>query len=226
MASRREIERWIAEGRVKLNGQLLTTPATLVTAQDSILVDGRPVQAAESTRLWRYHKPLGLLVTRFDPEGRPTIYDQLPPAMANLITVGRLDLNSEGLLLLTNDGALARHLEHPDSGYSRVYRVRAFGLLDPSALAELERGAVVDGIAYAPAMVDILRGAPGWQQGGIGNHWLQITLTEGKNREVRRLLAACGLAVNRLIRTHYGSYSLDNLPIGAVEEIGYSRFNL
>lgn len=222
VGSRREMERWIEQGRVTLNGRVLDTPAVLVGADDVVTVDGRAVAAPEMTRLWCYHKPAGLLVTRYDPEGRPTIYDELPERLGNAITVGRLDLASEGLLLLTNDGELARHLEHPSNLYRRTYRARAFGRLDWPALDQITKGMEVDGVFYAPAelMVDQQQIAPH----ALTNHWMTLVLTEGKNREVRRLLEACGLAVNRLIRTSYGPYALEDLPRGAWREVGLEHF--
>jgi 23S rRNA pseudouridine2605 synthase len=187
-------------------------PALDVTPEQRITVDGRPLPEPEPTRLFRWHKPRGVVVTARDPEGRPTYLERLPPGLPRLVPVGRLDLNSEGLLLLTNDGELKRRLELPSTGWTRRYRVRAFGKVDEKALAELARGTVVDGVAYGPidAKIDRVRGA---------NLWLTISLKEGKNREVRRVLESLGLVVNRLIRVAYGPFQLGNLPRGAIEEV-------
>ncbi len=212
LCSRREAERWIADGRVTVDGEVLTTPAVVVGAESRITVDGKPLPAAAPTRLWRYHKPRGLICTRHDPRGRPTVFAALPPELPRLISVGRLDINSEGLLLLTNDGALARRLELPATGWLRRYRVRAHGRPDPEALASLARGVTVDGVAYGPAIATVDR-----QRGS--NAWLVIDLREGKNREVRRLLAHIGLTVNRIIRVAYGPIELGKLRSGAVDEV-------
>ncbi len=212
IASRREAERLIASGRVVLNGAVLTTPATLVGPEDALSVDGRPVAAPERTRLFRYHKPAGLLVTHRDPEGRPTVFTKLPPGLPRLVSVGRLDLNSEGLLLLTNDGALARLLELPATGWLRRYRARAYGIVDEAGLAALAQGIVIDGVRYGPieAGLDSRRG---------DNAWLSVALREGRNREVRRVLEHLGLRVSRLIRIAYGPFQLGQLPRGAIEEV-------
>lgn len=212
LCSRREAERWIAEGRVAVNGTVLTTPAVVVGPADAVTVDGRPLPGKEPTRLWRYHKPAGLLTTQRDPEGRPTVFERLPPAMPRVVSIGRLDLNSEGLLLLTNDGALSRFLELPSTGWPRRYRVRAHGRVDPKALQGLARGVTVDGVRYGPveAVLDRQTGA---------NAWLTVSLREGKNREVRKVLETVGLDVNRLIRVSFGPFHLGNLAEGAVEEV-------
>jgi 23S rRNA pseudouridine2605 synthase len=211
LCSRRDAERLIAEGRVKLNGKVLDTPAVKVTAKDKVVVDGRPIGAAEPTRLWRYHKPSGLVTTHHDPAGRATVFQHLPKDMPRVISVGRLDLTSEGLLLLTNDGELARRLELPSNGWLRRYRARAFGRVRQEELDQLKNGITVEGVHYGPIEARLERAA--------ANSWITLSLTEGKNREVRRVLEALGLKVNRLIRTSYGPFQLGTLPPGAVEEI-------
>ncbi|MBI1250283.1 MAG: pseudouridine synthase [Alphaproteobacteria bacterium] len=212
VCSRRDAERLIAEGRVSVNGARLDTPAFKVTPGDDIRVDGRKIGAAEPTRLWRYHKPPGLVTTHRDPQGRPTVFDNLPGALGRVISVGRLDLNSEGLLLLTNDGALARRLELPANGWIRRYRARAFGAVSQAELDALKNGITVDGVRYGgiEATLDSGKGA---------NVWLTVAITEGKNREVRRVLEAIGLKVNRLIRIAYGPFQLGQLPAGETDEI-------
>jgi 23S rRNA pseudouridine2605 synthase len=212
VCSRREAERLIAQGRVAVDGRTLTTPAVVVTPGNIVTVDGEALAAPERTRLFRYHKPAGVLTAERDPQGRPTIYDTFPPGVPRLIPVGRLDFNSEGLLLLTNDGALKRHLELPSTGWLRRYRVRAYGRPDPHALASLARGTTIDGVAYGPieASVDSAKG---------GNVWLTVSLREGKNREVRRVMEHLGLQVNRLIRTAYGPFPLGEIPRGGAEEV-------
>lgn len=212
VCSRRDAERLIAEGRVKLNGKTLDTPAVKVASSDKVTVDGRPVGAVEPTRLWRYHKPSGLVTTHRDPAGRPTVFERLPADMPRVISVGRLDLTSEGLLLLTNDGALARRLELPSNAWIRRYRARAFGRIEQSELDKLRDGLTVEGVRYGPIEAKLER-----RQGA--NAWITLALTEGKNREVRRVLEALGLKVNRLIRIAYGPFQLGALAPGAVEEI-------
>ena len=212
VCSRRDAERLIAEGRVKLNGKKLDTPAVKVTAADKIAVDGRPIAAAEETRLWRYHKPAGLVTTHRDPGGRPTVFERLPENLPRVVSIGRLDLTSEGLLLLTNDGALARRLELPANGWLRRYRARAFGAIGQEELDRLKRGIEVAGVRYGPIEATLER------EGGA-NVWIALSLTEGKNREVRRVLEALGLKVNRLIRVAYGPFQLGALKPGSVEEI-------
>ena len=215
VASRREVERLIAAGRVSVNGAPLTTPAFKVSAVDRVTLDGRPVKAAEATRLFRYHKPPGLVTTHRDPQGRPTVFEALPKQLGRLISVGRLDLNSEGLLLLTNDGELARRLELPSSGLVRRYRARARGRVSAARLERLKDGITVDGIRYGPIEAEL---EPGHDEGGA-NHWIGISLAEGKNREVRKVLEALGLTVNRLIRVSYGPYELGSLERGDVQEV-------
>jgi 23S rRNA pseudouridine2605 synthase len=210
LCSRRDAERWIEAGRVTVNGQLLKSPARDVGPSDTVLVDGRPLPAAEPVRLWRYHKTRGVVTTHRDPEGRPTVFEKLPPEMPRVMSVGRLDLNTEGLLLLTNDGALARHLELPSTGWLRRYRVRAHGKVTQEALDKLKDGIEVDGVRYGPieAKLDSVQGA---------NVWMTLSLREGKNREVRNVLSTLSLDVNRLIRLSFGPFQLLDLAPGAVE---------
>jgi 23S rRNA pseudouridine2605 synthase len=216
VCSRREAERWIAEGRISLNGARVTTPATLVSADDVILADGKPVAAAEETRLFRYHKPVGLVTTRSDERGRETVFDRMPAELPRLISVGRLDLTSEGLLLLTNNGALSRYLELPATGWPRRYRVRAHGIVAPSLLERLKRGVTVEGVRYGPIEAVPEKNA---EKEARSNSWLMVSLNEGKNREIRKAFAHVGLTVNRLIRVGYGPFQLGKLPVGAIEEV-------
>ncbi|MDB5440199.1 MAG: hypothetical protein JWM33_2626 [Caulobacteraceae bacterium] len=212
-ASRREVERMIAAGRVAINGRVLTSPAVKVTPGDILTIDGKPVDEAESTRVFRYHKPVGLLTSHTDPKGRPTVFSSLPPGLPRLISIGRLDINSEGLLLLTNDGGLSRTLEMPTTGWVRRYRVRAYGQATQERLDKLADGVTIEGVRYGAieARLDKASGA---------NCWITVGLTEGKNREVRRVLEHLGLQVNRLIRLSYGPFALGTLGAGAVEEVG------
>jgi 23S rRNA pseudouridine2605 synthase len=212
VASRRDAEKLVAEGRVALNGTVVTHPATFVTAGDLVQVNGAVVGAPERSRLWRFHKPPGLVTTHRDPAGRPTVFQKLPPWMPRTMSVGRLDLNSEGLLLLTNDGGLARLLELPVTGWIRHYRVRVFGLVDTKRLAGLRAGITVDGIKYGPieAGLDSVSG---------NNAWLSVGLREGRNREVRKVMLALGLQTTRLIRVSYGPFQLGLMPRGSVEEV-------
>ncbi|MGR3723744.1 pseudouridine synthase [Abyssibius alkaniclasticus] len=212
LASRREAERMIAEGRVAVNGKTIDSPALNVTKSDSIIVDGKPLAASEPVRVWRYHKPSGLVTSNADEKGRDTVFDKLPPDMPRVMSIGRLDLNSEGLLLLTNDGDLKRRLELPSTGWTRKYRVRANGSIEDKALAPLRAGVTVDGERFQPMTIDIDR-----VQGA--NIWLTVSIKEGKNREIRRALEFVGLKVNRLIRLSYGPFQLGELARGAVEEI-------
>mgnify|MGYP001796476009 CR=1 FL=1 len=212
VASRREAERVIAAGRVRVNGRVIESPALNVGPGDRIEVDGQPLAAAEPARLWRFHKPSGLVTTARDEKGRATVFDRLPPELPRVMSVGRLDLNSEGLLLLTNDGALKRRLELPSTGWLRKYRVRVKGAPTEAMLAPVVRGITVDGERFQPMSVTVDR-----QQGA--NAWLTVGLREGKNREIRRALGAVGLEVNRLIRVSYGPFQLGELASGAVEEV-------
>ncbi len=212
LASRRQAEAWIAEGRVSVNGAVISSPALNVTAADRIAVDGQPLRARERTRLFRYHKPRGLVTTHADPEGRPTIFAAIPKDLPRLISVGRLDINTEGLLLLTNDGGLARVLELPATGWLRRYRVRALGRVLQPALDRLRAGITVAGIHYGPIEATLDR-----EQGA--NVWLTVGIREGKNREVRKVLETLDLQVNRLIRVAFGPFELGELKDGAVEEI-------
>lgn len=213
VGSRREVERLIEAGRVAINGLVLTTPAIKVEAGDILTVDGEVIAGAEATRVFRYHKPVGLVTTHADPKGRPTVFSALPPGLPRLISVGRLDLASEGLLLLTNDGGLTRALELPSTGWKRIYRARAYGDTTQAKLDRLTDGITVEGVRYGAieAKLDKVTGS---------NCWITVTLAEGKNREVRRVLEAIGLKVNRLIRLAYGPFSLGTLAPGYVEEVG------
>ncbi len=212
LCSRREAERWIEAGRVCVNGNVLTTPAHVVSEADTILVDGEPLPARHASRLWRYNTPKGLVTSHKDPERRPTVFANLPDKLPRVVSVGRLDINTEGLLLLTTDGALARHLELPSTGWVRRYRVRAHGQVSQRALDALKDGVTVDGMRYGPIEAKVER-----TQGS--NVWLIIGLREGKNREVKRIAEHLGLSVNRLIRTSFGPFSLGDMPPGAVDEV-------
>lgn len=212
LCSRREAERWIADGRVAVNGEVLTTPAVVVKPGDTVAVDGKALSAPEKARLWRYHKMPGLVTSHKDPQGRPTVFDSLPKTLPRVVSVGRLDLNSEGLLLLTNDGELARQLELPSTGWTRRYRVRVHGAVDDKALAALSKGISVSGVDYGPIKAALDR-----RQGS--NAWLTVALTEGKNREIRKVMEHLGLRVTRLIRVAYGPFQLGNLARGNVAEV-------
>lgn len=215
VGSRRDIERMIAEGRVALNGQVLETPATILKTLEGVTVDGKPVAEAQATRVFLFHKPAGVLTAARDPGGRPTIYDVLPAGLPRLVPVGRLDLNTEGLLLLTNDGELKRALELPANAVPRSYRVRALGEVRQSDLEQLALGVTLDGVRYGPVDASVDRRAR--PEGA--NIWLTMTLTEGKNREVRKLCEAMGLKVSRLIRTAYGPFKLADLAVRGVAEV-------
>jgi 23S rRNA pseudouridine2605 synthase len=212
LCSRREAEAWIAAGRVAVDGAKVATPAVVIGGGAVVTVDGKPLPEPPRSRLWRYHKPVGLVTTHRDPQGRPTVFQRLPPELGRVVSVGRLDITSEGLLLVTNDGALARRLELPSMGWTRRYRVRAFGEVTAGALASLEKGMRLEGIDYGPvtAALDKVQG---------GNVWLTLALKEGRNREVRKVLAALGLSVNRLIRIAYGPFQLGLLKRGEVSEV-------
>lgn len=211
VCSRRDAERLIEEGRVTVDGRVLDTPAIKVTGQEDIRVDGDKVGAPEATRLWLYHKPTGLVTSHRDEQGRDTIFDHLPGSLPRVVSVGRLDLNSEGLLLLTNDGGLSRHLELPATGWARGYRVRAFGRITQAGIDALAAGVTVEGVRYGPIKTVV-------SKANGRNVWLDMTLHEGKNREIRRVLGYLGLEVNRLIRVSYGPFELGNLAVGAVVE--------
>lgn len=212
LCSRRDAERWIAEGRVVVNGKRIDSPALNVGTSDKVAVDGKALPTAQPVRLWRFHKPRGLITTHNDPQGRETVFDRLPADMPRVISIGRLDYNTEGLLLFTTSGELARHIELPATGWQRRYRVRGFGRVTQNDLDELKEGIVVDGVRYGPmeATLDSLQS---------GNCWLTIGLREGKNREVRKVLESLGLKVNRLIRLSFGPFELRDLPAGDIAEV-------
>lgn len=212
LCSRRDAERWVEGGRVSVNGQVLASPAFVVRPGDLVVVDGKPLPEPEPARLWRYHKPAGLVTTARDEKGRTTVFDRLPPDLPRVVSVGRLDLTTEGLLLLTNDGELARYLELPTTGWTRRYRVRVHGTVDEPRLAALMKGPTIDGVKYGPieATLDRVTGS---------NAWLSVSLKEGKNREIRKVMEAMDLQVTRLIRVAYGPFQLGKLEEGAVEEV-------
>ncbi|MGZ3248448.1 MAG: pseudouridine synthase [Croceibacterium sp.] len=216
VASRREVERMIAEGRVALNGAKLETPATILPSLRGVTVDGKPIGVADRARLFRFHKPSGLLTAERDPKGRPTIYDALrnalPKGTPRLMPIGRLDLNTEGLLLLTNDGELKRAMELPASEVPRTYRARTFGAVSQAQLESLMDGITVEGVRYGPINANLERRTG-------RNQWIELTLTEGKNREVRRIFEHLGVQVSRLLRTAYGPFTLGDLPRGAADEV-------
>ncbi len=218
VGSRRDVERLIEGGRIAIDGRVLDTPATLVTSLKGITVDGEAVETGEATRVWRFHKVRGTLTTHKDPEGRPTVFERLPDHMGRVLSVGRLDMNTEGLLLLTNDGALARWMELPEHGHLRRYRVRVHGRVNDNALERLKDGATIDGVHYGEidAALECVQGT---------NAWITVGIREGKNREVRRIMEHLGLTVNRLIRTHYGPFSLANLRSGDVMEVETKRLH-
>lgn len=216
LCSRRDAERWIEAGRVAVNGRVLTSPAVTVSGADAVTVDDKPLPTAPEVRMWRYHKPAGLVTTHRDPEQRPTVFQRLPAELGRVVSVGRLDLTSEGLLLLTNSGALARRLELPATGWTRRYRVRAYGMVDAKALAALERGVTVDGVRYGPILA---QAEPQGERTSGLNTWFAVAIKEGKNRELRRVFEHIGLTVNRLIRIGYGPFQLGNLGPGQVDEI-------
>lgn len=213
VCSRRDAEKMIADGRVKLNGKLVTSPATFVAASDKLVVDDAQVGHKELPRLFMYHKPTGLITTAKDPQGRPTVFDSLPKTLPRLISIGRLDLNTEGLLLLTNDGMLSRTLELPSTRWIRTYRVRVHGTVNEKRLASLRNGLTWKGVRYGSIDARLEK------KQDSANVWMQVALTEGKNREVRTVMEALGLSVNRLIRTSYGPFDLDELERGAIMEV-------
>lgn len=212
VCSRRDAEKLIAEGRVTLDGEKVTTPATKVSGLHLIAIDGKPVAEAEQTRLWRYHKPKGLVTTHRDPQGRPTVFQNLPAGIPRVVSAGRLDFNSEGLLILTNDGEVARRLEHPSAGFVRKYRVRLFGRITQAELDKLAGGVTIDGVKYGSVIADLERARGPYA-------WVQVSLKEGKNREVKRLMEHVGCRVARLIRVQYGPFHLGHLEPGEAEEI-------
>lgn len=217
LCSRRDAESWIAQGRVRVNGKVIDSAALNVVESDKIVVDGKPLQGAEQTRLFLYHKPAGLVTTHKDEQGRETVFETLPPELPRVVSVGRLDLNTEGLLLLTNDGELARFLELPSTAWKRRYRVRVHGRVDEKRLESLKNGIEVDGVRYQSIEASIDKDAE--REAGGTNTWLTIVLQEGKNREVRRVMEALGLKVTRLIRTDYGSFTLGKMKRGSVAEV-------
>jgi 23S rRNA pseudouridine2605 synthase len=212
VCSRREAEKLIEEGRVKVNGKTVKTPAFNVTADDAVIVNGKLLAAQDKVRLWLYHKPAGLITTHKDPQGRPTVFEALPKGMPRVISIGRLDLNSEGLLLLTNSGDLARKLELPSTGWIRRYRARVFGKITPAMIAEMKKGIVAQGVHYGSveAVIDSEKG---------DNTWLTVALTEGKNREIRKIFEHFGCKVSRLLRTSYGPFQLGSLSKGDIKEV-------
>ena len=223
LCSRRDAEKWIADGRVSVNGTVLKTPAVTVRDSDDVQVDGKPLPTADRARLWRFHKPKGLITTHKDEKGRTTVFDVLPPDLPRVVSVGRLDLTSEGLLLLTNDGGLARELEHPSRGWVRRYRVRVHGRVDDAGLARLKNGITVEGVRYGPIDAAVDKAPLGEKGEGRSasksNTWVTVALTEGKNREVRKVMEFIGLTVNRLIRVSYGPFQLGKLEPGVLEEV-------
>jgi len=212
LCSRRDAERWITEGRVKVCGKVINTPATLITDPTTVVVDGKPLSAPAEAQLWRYHKPPGLVTSHKDDQGRETVFDHLPPQIGRVVSVGRLDLNSEGLLLLTNDGGLARELELPSNDWVRTYRVRVFGHVDDEKLDQLKDGITYEGIKYGTINARI-------EKKTGRNAWLIVSLSEGKNREIRRVMDHLELQVNRLIRISYGPFRLDDLQRGDVQQV-------
>lgn len=211
VASRRQVEQMIMEGRIKLNGKVLETPAVKVDENDVILLDNQPVGKKQETKIYRYYKPKGLVTTHRDEKNRPTVFDQLPKELGHLISIGRLDLNSEGLLLLTNDGELARHLELPSTGWIRKYKVRSYGKLKPKDIEALKKGIKIDGIQYGSCEVKILTEGQ--------NFWSEVSLKEGKNREIRKLFEHFDCQVSRLIRLSFGAFHLAKMKEGELMEV-------
>lgn len=214
LCSRRDAEKWIEAGRVRVNGKVIDSAALNVVAADKIVVDGKALPSREETRLFLYHKPPGLVTSHKDERGRETVFDHLPGELPRVVSVGRLDLNTEGLLLLTNDGELARFLELPSTGWSRKYRVRVHGRVDQAKLDRLKKGITIEGVRYKSITAKLDE-----QEKSGANSWVSMTLSEGKNREIRRVMEALGLQVTRLIRTDYGPFALGKLPRGEVKEI-------
>jgi 23S rRNA pseudouridine2605 synthase len=212
VCSRRDAEKLIAEGRVSLDGETVTTPGVRVGEHQVVTIDGKPLAEPETTRLWRYHKPAGLVTSHRDPQGRPTVFANLPKHLPRVVSIGRLDINSEGLLLLTNDGSLARRLELPAAGWVRKYRVRLFGKIAQPDLDKLAEGVTIAGVTYGPVIADLERSKGMYS-------WATVSLKEGKNREVKRLMESLGLKVARLIRVQYGPFHLGQLPEDAADEI-------
>lgn len=212
LCSRRDAEKMVLEGRVAVDGAVIASPALNVTDSNLIVVDGKPLKAPEAARMWRYHKPSGLVTTHKDEKGRPTVFANLPPGLGRVVSVGRLDFNSEGLLLLTNDGEIARRMEVPAGGWTRIYRVRLFGKVTQADLDRLAQGVAIDGVKYGPIVANLERSKGVYA-------WASVSLKEGKNREVKRVMESLGLKVARLIRTSYGPFQLGQLAPGAVEEI-------
>jgi 23S rRNA pseudouridine2605 synthase len=218
LCSRRKAEEWIAAGRVQVNGEVLRSPALNVSGSDEVLVDGKPLPAAQQARLWRYHKPVGLVTTHKDEKGRATVFESLPADMPRVVSVGRLDLMSEGLLLLTNDGTIARELEHPSGGWVRRYDVQVRGEVDAKELEALKNGITVDGVRYGSIVATLGRQA-GSKKTDAESTWINFALKEGKNRELRRVIGGLQLSVARLVRVAYGPFELGNLRSGEVEEV-------
>jgi len=213
VCSRRDAEKLIAEGKVEVDGEKIDTPAIKVSTSQIIKIDGKEIAKIDKPRLWVFHKPIGVVTTHKDEKGRKTVFDCLPENLPRVISIGRLDINTEGLLLLTNDGELARHIELPATGWVRTYRVRVHGRVNEEALKKLKNGVKIDGVSYGNIDAKLER------SGGKSNSWISISITEGKNREVRKICEHLGLQVNRLIRTSYGEFKLGNLGIGEIKEV-------
>lgn len=214
ICSRREAERLIEAGRIKVDGEVLTSPALNVTSANKITFDGKAIGAPDQPRVWRYHKTAGTITTNSDPQGRPTVFEKLPPELPRVVSVGRLDFNTEGLLLLTNDGEIARHMELPVNAWLRHYRVRVYGDVSAKKLAELAKGVTISGIRYDSVKAEMEK-----EKAEGHNSWLSVTIREGKNREVSKIMEHLGLQVTRLIRTSFGPFQLGKLPRGNIEEV-------
>lgn len=220
LCSRRDAEKWIEAGRVKVNGGVISSPALNITQKDKVLVDGKPMPEFSQTRLFLYHKPPGLVTSHKDERGRDTVFDKLPSHMPRVVSVGRLDLNTEGLLLLTNDGGLARFLELPSTGWKRKYRVRVHGKVNEKRLESLKKGITIEGVRYKSIEATLEKRPDGEVLKAAGaNSWITVSLREGKNREIRRVMESLGLKVTRLIRTDYGPFSLGKTARGGVLEV-------